>query len=87
MTNGERIGEVTHYFGKINVAVLRLTSDLKIGDTVHFLGRNTDFPQEIASMQIEHEAVAEAKAGEEVAVKVTQRVRRGDSIFRLEESE
>lgn len=87
MTNGERIGEVTHYFGKISVAVLSLTSDLKIGDTVHFLGRNTDFPQEIASMQIEHEAVSEAKAGEEVAVKVMQRVRRGDSIFRLEEGE
>jgi translation initiation factor IF-2 len=85
MTNGERIGEVTHYFGKISVAVLRLTSDLKIGDTVHFLGRNTDFPQEIASLQIEHEAVGEAKAGEEVAVKVMQRVRRGDSVFRLEE--
>ena len=51
MTNGERIGEVTHYFGKISVAVLRLTSDLKIGDTVHFLGRNTDFPQEIQTLK------------------------------------
>jgi putative protease len=83
MTTGERVGEVTHFFGKINVAVLDLSKDLKIGDPVHFLGHNTDFHQEISSMQIEHEEVTEGQAGTEVAVKVTQRVRRGDAIFRL----
>lgn len=85
MSNGERIGEVTHFYGKINVAVIALQKDLKLGEKVHFLGRNTDFPQDISSMQIEHESVGEAKAGSEVAVKVQQRVRRGDSVFRLSE--
>ena len=85
MTNGERIGEVIHYYGKISVAVLRLSQVLKIGDSVHFLGRHTDFQQEITSMEIEHQAVSEAKVGEEVAVKVEQRVRRGDTVFRITE--
>ncbi len=83
MTTGERVGEVTHFFGKINVAVLDLSKDLKIGDAVHFLGHNTDFHQEISSMQVENEVVTEGQAGTEVAVKVTQRVRRGDAVFRL----
>jgi hypothetical protein len=83
VATGERIGKVTHYFGKIDVAVIDLTADLKIGDRVHFLGRNTDFPQEITSMQIEHEPISEAKAGTEIATKVVKRVRRGDSLFLL----
>ena len=83
MTEGERIGKVSHYFDKISVAVLDLERGLKVGERVHFLGRHTDFRQQITSMQIEHEAVEEVKAGQDVAVKVTQRVRRGDSVFRL----
>jgi putative protease len=87
MGDGERIGEVIHYFGKIKVAVLQLSADLSLGARVHFLGRHTDFPQEITSMQIEHEAISEAKAGDEVAVKVSQRVRKGDAVFSLAEAD
>jgi len=83
MTNGKRIGEVTHFFGKINVAVIKLTDTLKIGDIVHFLGRNTDFEQEVAYMQVEHESITIAESGNEVAIKTIQRVRRGDSVFLL----
>jgi len=83
MTNGTRIGEVTHFFGKINVAVIKLTGALKIGDNVHFLGRNTDFEQEVASIQIEHESITAAESGNDVAIKIIQRVRRGDSVFLL----
>jgi hypothetical protein len=83
MTNGKRIGEVTHFFGKINVAVIKLTESLKVGDNVHFLGRNTDFEQEVASMQVEHEAITSADKDSEVAIKTIQRVRRGDSVFLL----
>ena len=83
MTNGTRIGEVTHFFGKINVAVIKLTDTLKIGDIVHFLGRNTDFDQEVASMQVEHESITTAESGNEVAIKTIQRVQRGDSVFLL----
>lgn len=87
MTNGVRIGEVTHFFGKINVAVVKLTKKLKVGDTIHFLGRNTDFEQEVTSMQIEHEAITAAEDGSEVAIKTIQGVRRGDSVFLLTSEE
>ncbi|OGO15088.1 MAG: hypothetical protein A2Z14_05355 [Chloroflexi bacterium RBG_16_48_8] len=80
---GVRIGEVTNFFGKINVAVVKLTKELKVGDSVHFLGRNTDFQQNVTSMQVEHEAISVGKAGSEVAIKTTQRVRHGDSVYLL----
>ena len=83
MTSGTRIGEVTHFFGKINVAVIKLTDSLKVGDTIHFLGRNTDFDQEVTSMQIEHETITVAESDSEVAIKTSQRVRHGDSVFLL----
>jgi putative protease len=85
MSNGERIGEVTHFYNKISVAVVKLSQDLAVGDSVHFLGRHTDYQQEITSMQIEHQPMTDVKAGDEVAIKVKQRVRRGDTVFRLTE--
>ncbi|MGB2896103.1 MAG: hypothetical protein WBB65_08065 [Anaerolineales bacterium] len=85
LSNDERIGEIVHYYHKISVAVIKLTNPLQAGEKIHFLGAHTDFLQEVRSMQIEHEVVVEAKAGDEVAVKVDQRVRRGDTAFRLAE--
>ena len=87
MNIGERIGEVIHFYGKIEVAVLRLSNNLKIGDMIHFLGSHTDFQQEVTSMQIEHEPVAEGKAGEEIAIKVIERARKGDAIFLITDDE
>ncbi len=80
---GTQIGEVTHFFGKISVAVLGLSDKLHVGDTVHMLGHSTDFRQEVKSMQIEHEAVDEAGPGQEVAIKVDQRVHAHDKVFKL----
>lgn len=83
MADGEQIGEVIHFYAKINVGVLRCDKGMKVGDSVHFLGRHTDFEQEIKSMQVDHQEVEDVAAGSEVAIKVKQRVRRGDKIFRL----
>jgi hypothetical protein len=83
MSDGERIGEVTHFFGKINVAVVQLIKGLKVGDRVHFLGSHTDFQQEVTSMQVEHDSILLGEAGSEVAIKTKQRVRSGDSVFLL----
>ncbi len=83
MASGELVGKVIHVFDKINVAVIRLSGDLKVGDSVHFLGSHTDFQQEIGSMQVEHQPVTQGKAGSEVAVKAAQRLRSGDSVYRL----
>jgi putative protease len=83
MAEGELLGKVTHYYDHISVAVLRLERGLKVGEAVHFFGRHTDFQQVISSMQVEHQAVEEGAAGTEVAVKVKQRVRTGDALYRL----
>lgn len=82
MAEGERVGQVVHFFDKISVAVAELDSGLQIGDKVHFEGPHTDFEQEIGSMQIEHEVVTKVKAGDEVAIKVDEPVRKGDTIHR-----
>lgn len=79
-----RVGTVTHYFPKPEVGVIALTGKLEAGETLHFRGATTDFQQEIASMEIDHEKVESAGPGDEVAVKVKQRVRDGDEVFRVE---
>jgi hypothetical protein len=85
MATGERAGEVVHVFDKIMVAVVRLTKAVRQGDRIHFLGRHTDFEQELTSLQVEHEAVQAAAAGTEVAVKLAQAARRGDAVYLLKE--
>jgi hypothetical protein len=82
MEQGERLGKVVHFYGRIGVAVLGLDAELKVGDRVRFMGRHTDFEQEVNSMQIEHQNVERAAAGGEVAVKVDQPVRPGDAVLR-----
>ena len=86
MAEGKRIGKVVHYFGKISVGVVDLESDLKIGDQVRFKGALTDFGQMIESMHVDNEAVERGSTGEEVAIKVTERVRAGDRLY-LHEAE
>jgi translation elongation factor EF-1alpha len=85
--SGKMIGEVTHFYNRIGVAVLDLTGSLQLGDQVHFLGRSTDFQQKVESMQIEHEDISEAGAGQEIALKVERRVRRHDRVFKIAEEE
>jgi putative protease len=75
------IGKVTHYFGKISVAIIKLTEPLKVGQTVHFKGAHTDFTQAVDSMQIEHVNVEEAKVGDDVGLKALEKVHEGDQVF------
>jgi len=81
--SGVRIGEVTHFYNKIGVAVLALTDVIRVGDTVHLLGHATDFKQEVTSLQVEHQSVGEAGPGQEVAMRVTQRVHPRDKVFKI----
>ena len=81
--SGTQIGTVTHFFDHISVAVLALTDSLRVGDAIHILGHSTDFRQEVTSMQIEHKEVTEAKPGDDVAIKVSQRVHPHDKVFKL----
>ena len=81
----KRIGRVTHYFGRLGVAVLDLRDGLKVGDVVHILGHTTDLIQQVESMEIEHQKLDQAGPGSNVALKVSQRVRAGDSVHRVTE--
>lgn len=79
----EKIGEVTHYFKKIGVGVIDLSKDIKIGDKISIEGATTDLQQEVESMQVEHEDVDEASAGDSIGLKVKDRVREGDIVYRF----
>jgi putative protease len=75
------IGVVTHYYTHLGVAVVQLDAELKIGDTLLFLGHTTDFSQIACSMEIEHQKIIHAAAGSEVAIQVNEPVRAGDHVF------
>jgi putative protease len=80
-----RVGKVTHYYNHIGVAVLELTEELKVGETIHILGHITDFDQQVGSMEIEHQKIQSAGPGTEVALKVRESVRKGDIVFKFVE--
>ncbi len=79
----KEIGKVTHFFGKISVAAVELTDTLKVGDTIVIEGATTQLEQTVDSMQIENQSVSEAKAGDAVGIKVKDRVRVGDRVYKL----
>ena len=76
------IGEVFSYFAKISVAAINLSAPLKKGDKIQIKGATTDFKQKVDSMQINGKDVAEAKKGAEIGIKVKDRVRPGDKVFK-----
>lgn len=79
----EKIGEVTHYFTNIGVGVIDLTGEIKQGDKISIEGTTTDLQQMVESMQIEHEDVEKAGPGDSVGLKVEDRVREGDVVYKL----
>ena len=80
----EKIGTITHYFGKIGVATVKITDgELDVGDTIHVKGHTSDFTQTVDSMQVEHESVAVARAGDEVGLKTAEYVREHDAVYKV----
>lgn len=76
------IGKITHYFGKINVGIIKIENgELNIGDTVHIKGHTSDFTQQISSMQIEHDQIQKAKKGDDIGIKVDQKVHEHDEVY------
>lgn len=80
-----RVGKVTHYFDRISVAVLDLSEEIKVGETIHIHGKTTDITQRIGSMEIEHQKIQSAGPGAEVALKVIEPVHEGDIIYKVTE--
>jgi translation initiation factor IF-2 len=80
------VGRVADYFAKIGVVAIEITAEgIKVGDTIHFHGHTTDFTQKITSMQIEHAQVEEAPVGSNVGIKVGDRVRTHDKVYKVVE--
>lgn len=77
------MGRVSNYFSRIGVAAVQLSASLKIGDTVRFRGSKTDFSQVVESMEIERTPVAEAGAGASVGIKVREKVRPNDEVYKV----
>ncbi len=78
----EKIGRITHFFSNISVAVIELEATLNAGDTILIKGPNTDFEQVVDSMQIEHKNVPKAEKGQSIGLKVAQRVRETDTVYK-----
>jgi putative protease len=78
------IGKVSDFFAKPVVAGIDLTGVMKKGDTIHIKGHTTDLVMTVESMQIDNVNVEEAGVGMSVGVKVTDRVRRGDTIYKVD---
>lgn len=79
----EKVGEVSHFFTRISVAVVEVTAPMRLGDPIAIKGMTTNFEQTVGSMQIEGEDIEEAKAGDSIGLKVVDRVRKGDIVYRL----
>ncbi|MDP6388072.1 MAG: translation elongation factor-like protein [Candidatus Pacebacteria bacterium] len=76
------IGKVTHYYSKIGVAIIELSNSISIGDILHFKSATTDFEEKIFSIQVEHKDVSSAKKGEVIGVKVSEKVRGGEEVYK-----
>ena len=80
---GKLVGKVIHYFSNLGVAIIELEDTIKVGDKIRFKGGTTDFEQEIESMEVEHEKVEEAKKGDVVGLKVSEKVREENQVYKL----
>ena len=81
----EIIGTVSDFFAHPVVAAIELTAGLKMGDKIHFKGHTTDVEMIVDSMQIDNVNVEQAKAGDSIGVKVSERIRKGDSVYKVSE--
>ncbi len=82
----KEVGVVTHYFSKISVAVVDLKDTIHVGDRILIRGvhpSTTDFEQVVESMQIEHKNVESAGIGQSIGLKINERVREGDKVYKI----
>ncbi|UCH71902.1 MAG: hypothetical protein JSW62_05780 [Thermoplasmatales archaeon] len=82
----EKIGVVEHFFTNVSVAAIKIIAgELKIGDTIHIVGAHTDFKQKVESMQINRNPVQNVKVGDDVGIKVKDRTREHDVVYKVSE--
>jgi translation elongation factor EF-1alpha len=81
------VGRIAHYFSKIGVAVIELSADLKVGDTIRIEGATTAFEQLVDSIEIEKQKLEAATGGQAIGLKVKEKVRPSDSVYKLTRAE
>jgi translation elongation factor EF-1alpha len=79
----KEVGKVSDFFAHVVVAGIDMTGSLKVGDKIHIKGHTTDLELDVASMQIDNKNVTEAKKGDSVGIKVPERVRPGDTVYKV----
>ena len=77
------VGTISDFFARPVVAALELTGELKVGDKIRIKGHTTDMELIVESMQIANQNVPVAKAGDAVGIKVSDKVRHGDKVFKV----
>jgi putative protease len=80
-TPNKKVGEVTHYYNKIGVGIIKFTTNIKVGDTLLVKGHATDFKQTITEMEFDHKKIESAKKGQEVGIKLDKQVREKDEVY------
>ncbi len=75
------VGEVTHFYGKAGVAIVKFNKDISKGSKLTFQGATTDFSQEVMSMEFDHKSINLAPKGKEIGIKVKDKVRDGDQVY------
>jgi len=79
----EQIGEVTHFFNKAMVVVIKLSGDLAAGDTIKISRGDSENEEKVESMQVDHQPVESGKAGDEVAVKIGNPTKEGALVYKV----
>ena len=83
MIEKELIGTITHFFTNLSVAVIQLNKELKEGDEISIEGATTNIQQTVSSMQIDRKPVTEGKPGQSIGMKVIDKVREGDKVYKI----
>lgn len=79
----EEVGVVTHFFGHIPAAAIKVSKTIKVGDKLHIKGHTTDLEVVVTAMQVEHKDVTEAKKGANIGIKVDGKCREHDKVFKV----
>jgi hypothetical protein len=83
MAEEVKIGHITHYFSRIQVAAIELTDgELSVGETIHIKGHTSDFNEKIGAMQIDRVDVPKATKGQSIGIRVSEHARVGDEVFK-----
>lgn len=81
MAEEQLVGKVTHYYGKLGVAIVELSAPLAVGQQIHVKGAHDDFTQEVKDMQFEHQAITAGRPKQQVGIKVEKAAHENDQVF------